>query len=217
MINHCPSKVDLDLPRVYPITDTRLSGLSHAEQVLHLIRGGAILVQLRAKEATARDFYQQAAAALEVAHRHKARLIINDRVDIALALKADGVHLGQSDLSAEAARRLLGENAIIGFSTHDIPQAAQAATLPVDYIAFGPIFETSTKENPDPVAGLIALRKVRASIGSLPLVAIGGINQTNARSVFEAGADSIAMISRLVSDPARIAENMREMQILVSP
>jgi len=217
MIHHCPSTVGFDLPRVYPITDTRLSELSHAEQVLHLIRGGATLIQIREKDATAREFYQQAAAALEVAHRHKARLIINDRVDIALALNADGVHLGQTDLSVEVARRLLGEDAIIGFSTHDITQATQAATLPVNYIAFGPIFETSTKENPDPVAGLIALRKVRASIGSLPLVAIGGINQTNARSAFEAGADAVAMISKLVSQPTKIAENMREMQILVTP
>jgi thiamine-phosphate pyrophosphorylase len=217
MINHYLSKVGFNLPRVYPITDTRLSDLSHAEQVLHLIRGGATLIQIRDKEATPREFYRQAAAALEVAHRHKARLIINDRVDIALALNADGVHLGQSDLSVEAARRLLGEDAIIGFSTHDITQATQAASLPINYIAFGPIFQTSTKENPEPVAGLIALRQVRASIGSLPLVAIGGIDQTNARSVLEAGADAVAMISKLVSHSTRIAENMREMQILVTP
>jgi thiamine-phosphate pyrophosphorylase len=217
MINHCPSKVGFDLPRVYPITDTRLSGLSHAEQVLHLIRGGATLIQIRDKDATPREFYQQAAAALDVAHRHKARLIINDRVDIAMALNADGVHLGQSDLSVEAARLLLGGDAIIGVSTHDITQATQSATLPIDYIAFGPIFKTSTKENPEPVAGLIALRQVRASIGSLPLVAIGGINPTNARSVFEAGADAVAMISKLVSRPTRIAENMRELKKLVTP
>lgn len=205
-----------DLPRVYPITDTRLSELSHAEQVLHLIRGGATLIQIRDKDATPREFYQQAAAALEIARRHNARLIINDRVDIALALHADGVHLGQSDLPVAAARRLLGPDAIIGFSTHDITQATQAKTLPINYIAFGPVFATRTKENPDPVAGLIALRQVRASIGFLPLVAIGGINQTNARSVFEAGADAVAMISRLVAQPTRITENMREMKILAT-
>lgn len=216
MINHCPSKVGFDLPRVYPITDTRISELSHAEQVLHLIRGGATLVQIRDKDATPREFYQQAAAALDVAHRHRARLIINDRVDIALALNADGVHLGQSDLSVEAARRLLGEDAIIGFSTHDITQATQAVRLPINYIAFGPIFETSTKQNPEPVAGLIALRQVRVCIGSLPLVAIGGIGQTNVRSVLEAGADAVAMISKLVSQPTRIAENMREMKRLAT-
>jgi thiamine-phosphate pyrophosphorylase len=216
MINHCPSKVGFDLPRVYPITDTRISELSHAEQVLRLIRGGATLLQIRDKDATPREFYQQAAAALDIAHRHKARLIINDRVDIALALNADGVHLGQSDLSVEAARKLLGEDAIIGFSTHDIAQATQAARLPINYIAFGPIFETSTKRNPDPVAGLLALRQVRACVGSLPLVAIGGIGQTNVRSVLEAGADAVAMISKLVSEPARIAENMREMMRLAT-
>jgi len=216
MINHYPVKVGFNLPRVYPITDARLSGLSHAEQVLRLIRGGATLIQLRDKNSPPREFYRQAATALQVARKHNARLIINDRVDLALALKADGVHLGQSDLPVEAARRLLGENAIIGFSTHDFTQATLAAKLPVDYIAFGPIFETSTKENPDPVAGLTALREVRTGIGSLPLVAIGGVNQTNARAAFCAGADALAMISELVSQPARTEENMRKMVILAA-
>ena len=205
-----------DLPRVYPITDTRISELSHAEQVLQLIRGGATLIQIRDKHAAPREFYRHAAAALQVAHQHQAKLIINDRVDIALALKADGVHLGQLDLPVEAARRLLGREAIIGFSTHNISQAKQAARLPLDYVAFGPIFKTSTKENPDPVAGLIALQGVREVVGSLPVVAIGGINETNARSVLKAGADSLAMISKLVFPPTRIAENMREMQTLVN-
>jgi len=208
--------VAFDLPRVYPITDTRISELSHAEQVLQLIRGGATLIQIRDKHAAPREFYRHAAAALQVAHQHQAKLIINDRVDIALALKADGVHLGQLDLPVEAARRLLGREAIIGFSTHNISQAKQAARLPLDYVAFGPIFKTSTKENPDPVAGLIALQGVREVVGSLPVVAIGGINETNARSVLKAGADSLAMISKLVFPPTRIAENMREMQTLVN-
>ena len=216
MINHYPIKVGFNLPRVYPITDRGLSGLSHAEQVLRLIRGGATLIQLRDKDAAPREFYRQAAAALQVARKHKAKLIINDRVDIALALKTDGVHLGQSDLPIEAARRLLGEDAIIGFSTHDITQARLAAKLPVSYIAFGPIFETSTKENPDPVAGLAALRKVRAGIGSLPLVAIGGINQNRAGAAFGAGADALAMISELVSRPTQIEENMRKFLILAT-
>jgi thiamine-phosphate pyrophosphorylase len=216
MINHNPITVSFNLPRVYPITDTGLSGLSHAEQVLRLIRGGATLIQLRDKDSAPREFYQRAAAALQVARNHNAKLIINDRVDLALALKADGVHLGQSDLPVEAARRLLGEDTIIGFSTHDITQATRAAKLPVNYIAFGPIFRTSTKENPDPVAGLGALREVRARIGSLPLVAIGGIKQINAPEVFSAGADALAMISELVTRPAGIEENMRKMLALAS-
>jgi thiamine-phosphate pyrophosphorylase len=208
--------VSFNLPAVYPITDTRLSGLSHAEQVTRLIHGGATLIQLRGKDTASREFYHQAEAAFQVARNHNAKLIINDRVDIALALKADGVHLGQSDLPVEAARRLLGEDAIIGFSTHNIIQAKLAATMPLDYIAFGPIFQTSTKENPDPVAGLAALREVRASIGSLPLVAIGGVNLINAAEVLGAGADALAMISELVAGPAGIEENMRKILALAS-
>src|SRR5229473_375661 len=112
---------------------------------MRLIRGGATVIQLRDKDASPREFYHQAAAALQVARNHGAKLIINDRVDVALALKADGVHLGQSDLPVEAARSLLGEDAIIGFSTHNLQQAKLASELPVDYMAFGPIFPTLTK------------------------------------------------------------------------
>ncbi len=208
--------MSLDLPKVYPITDTQLSGLSHAQQVAQLIEGGATLIQLRDKHAAPRDFYREAAAALRVARDHNARLIINDRVDIALALKADGVHLGQTDIPAEAARRLLGTEAIIGFSTHNLAQAKLATALPVDYLAFGPIFQTSTKENPDPVAGLVALQEVGTIKGSLPLVAIGGITLANALKVLKAGADALALISELVADPTKIAENMSKMLALTS-
>ena len=203
--------MDLDLPKVYPITDTQLSGLSHAEQVARLIEGGASLIQLRDKHATPREFYRQAAAALQIARDHNVRLIINDRVDIALALKADGVHLGHTDIPAAAARRLLGKEAIIGFSTHNTAQAQLARTLPVDYLAFGPIFQTSTKENHEPVTGLVGLREVGAIKGSLPLVAIGGITLANAPEVLKAGADAVAVIAELIADPTRIAENLSRM------
>ena len=208
--------MNFHLPKLYPVTDTRLSGLSHADQVARLISGGATLIQLRDKEAAPRDFYQQAAAALRVAHDHHAKLMINDRVDIALALNADGVHLGQSDLPVIAARGLLGPDAVIGFSTHNLAQAKLAATMPVDYLAFGPIFETSTKENPDPVVGLQALAAVRTAVGSLPLVAIGGITSANGSEVLNAGADALAMISELVADPATIEENVRKMLALLA-
>ena len=208
--------MSLNLPRVYPITDKRLSGLSHAEQIARLIKGGASLIQFRDKQATPREFYREAAVALQIARDHNARLIINDRVDVALALKADGVHLGQSDLPAEAARSLLGENVIIGVSTHTIAQAEFAITLPVDYVAFGPIFETLTKDTQDPVAGLSELRKVRSITRSLPLVAIGGITFANAPGAFKAGADALAMISELVGDPAKIEENMSNVLALAS-
>ncbi len=206
----------LDLPKIYPITDTRLSGLSHAGQVARLIEGGASLIQLRDKLSAPREFYREAAAALQIARDHGARLIINDRVDIALALKADGVHLGQTDIPVAAARRLLGKETIIGFSTHNMEQAKLAANLPVDYLAFGPIFPTSTKENPEPVTGLVAMSEVATSKGSLPLVAIGGITFENAREVLKAGADTVAVIAELVADPRKIAENTSRMLALLS-
>jgi thiamine-phosphate pyrophosphorylase len=199
------------LPRVYPITDTNLSGLSHAEQIDRLIAGGATLIQLRDKHAAPRDFYRQAEAALQITRKHDVQLIINDRVDVALALGADGVHLGQTDMPVAAARRLLGESAIVGFSTHNLAQAELAANMPVDYVAFGPIFETSTKEDPDPIAGLEALPLVRTIVGALPVVAIGGITLANAEEAWRAGADAVSSIAALISDPSKIPENMRQM------
>ena len=160
---------------IYPITDVRLTGLSHAEQVTRLIQGGATLIQLREKNLSPREFFRQAQAALEVARAHDVRIIINDRVDIALALHADGVHLGQDDMPPYAAREILGDEAMIGFSTHNPAQAIGASTLPIDYLAIGPVFPTSSKSNPDPVVGLEGLREVRDAVGDLPLVAIGGI------------------------------------------
>ena len=185
------------LPPIYPITDTQISGLSHAEQIAHFAERGATLVQLREKRATAFEFYEHARTAVAVAAERGVQLIINDLVDIAMTVGAAGVHLGQDDLPPQAARSLLGTEAIIGYSTHSVAQAIEAAKLPIDYLAIGPIFATSTKENPDPVVGLDGLRAVKAAIGSLPLVAIGGVTPANARHVLNAGADSVAMISGL--------------------
>lgn len=205
------STLSFQLPTLYPITDRRLTGLSHAEQIVRLSAGGATLVQLREKHLDAREFYSQAEIALDAARECGVRLIINDRVDIALALQADGVHLGQDDLPPEAARRILGEKAIIGFSTHNLEQAREAATLPVDYIAIGPIFETSSKENPCPSLGTDTLKSVRAIVGAKPLVAIGGISAETAQAALDAGADSIAVISLLLAEPEKIAERTREL------
>lgn len=192
------------LPRVYPITDTQISGLSHAEQVALFADGGATLVQLRDKHAAPREFYEQAKAALAVANQRGVHLIINDRVDIALALGGTGVHLGQDDLPPEAARRLLGDGVVIGYSTHSLSQIEEAAKLPVDYVAIGPVFATSTKENPDPVVGLDGVHLAREAAGKRQLVAIGGISHANARDVIHAGADSVALIQALLVDPLRI-------------
>jgi len=186
--------------------------LSHAAQVERLCAGGATFIQLREKHLSPREFYREAAEALEVARKHNARLIINDRADIALALRADGVHLGQDDLPPEAARALLGEDFIIGYSTHNVEQAMLAAKLPVDYLAIGPLFSTSSKINPDPVVNLDGLRRVRDELGEdLPLVAIGGINLKNAQDALRSGADTLAIISYLLEMPSEITVRTREL------
>jgi thiamine-phosphate pyrophosphorylase len=191
--------------RFYPLTDRALSGLSHAEQVSLLSEAGATLVQLREKTLTPLEFYREAEAALCVARARGTKIIVNDRVDMALALKADGVHLGQDDLPAEAARRILGASAIIGLSTHNPEQARLAATMPVDYVAIGPIFATSTKLASDPPIGLAGLRLARLAIGRIPLVAIGGITHENSHEVLSGGADAIAVIRDIWTSPGQTA------------
>lgn len=180
--------------RLYPLTDQNLSGLSHADQVLQLREGGATTVQLREKIVSPSEFYQQAEAALRIARKHGVKILINDRVDIALALKADGVHVGQNDLPPEAARSILGPEAIIGFSTHNPSQARLATHRPIDYIAIGPIFATATSAASHPPVGLEALRLVRQAVGTIPLVAIGGITVENSGAVLKAGVDAVAVI-----------------------
>lgn len=203
--------MDFKLPLIYPVTDAHLSGLTHAEQVERLAAGGATLVQLREKVMPPRQFYEEALAARAVASRHGIRLIINDRVDIALVVGADGVHLGQHDMPAEAARALLGPAVIIGLSTHSVEELSAAEGQPVDYLAYGPIFQTETKENADPVVGIDGLRAARTAAGDRPLVAIGGIDGGSLEAVLRCGADSAAMIGALVSDPDRIATRFAEL------
>jgi thiamine-phosphate pyrophosphorylase len=205
-----PRRPSFTLPRVYPITDVLMSGLSHGEQVERLIAGGGRLIQLRDKNVSPRDFYQSARRAAEIAAAHNVPIIINDRVDIALALGL-GVHLGQDDLPPEQAREILGPNAIIGFSTHTLEQAKLATALPVHYIAFGPIFETASKPDTEPTVGLELLRTVRMLIGATPLVAIGGITLQNAASVLAAGADCIAVIGAVVGEGASVERLMQEL------
>ncbi len=198
------------LPKIYPITDVRLAGISHTAQIEHLAAGGAELIQLREKLAPSGEFFRSAQEAMEIAREKGIRIILNDRLDIALMAGADGVHLGQDDLPPEGARKMLGDDAVIGISTHNVEQARSAIAMPIDYIATGPIFPTKTKENPDDVVGLDGLRRVRDAIGHRPLVAIGGITIENIRSVFDAGADCVAVIGALYADPDKIADKLRE-------
>ena len=203
--------MSFQLPKVYPITDKTLSRISHYEQVARLIDGGATLIQLRDKESSPKAFLKEAESALEIARRHNVKLIINDRVDIAMALEADGVHLGQSDLPVSTARRLLKPGSIIGISTHNRSQVEETLSLPIDYIAFGPIFATSTKTDHHPVVGLDKLTEAKRILGDIPLVAIGGIGADAVSEVLTAGADSVALVSAVLSEPAKIAQNMRRM------
>ena len=201
------------LPRIYPITDKRLTKLSHAEQVKRLIDGGAQVIQLREKHGSPKDFYESAKEAIKIARVSSVQIIINDRVDITLAVGAGGVHLGQDDLPPACARKILGENAIIGFSTHNLEEAAQASTLPIDYLAIGPVFASTTKENAEKTVGIEGVKKVREAIGNFPLVAIGGITFENFREVLSAGANSVAIINNLLCEPSRITATMKKFSV----
>lgn len=205
------STVDFDFPAIYPITDRNISGLTILEQVRRLIAGGATLIQIREKSANVRDFLDDAAEAVRHAHECGARVIVNDRVDLAMVLKADGVHLGQEDLPVPEARRLLGPGPIIGLSTHTLAQARLAHGLPIDYLAFGPVFPTATKEAPDPVVGVDSLSGIVSASVSLPVVAIGGITESNLVSVLEAGASSAAVISGVLCSRDGIARAMERL------
>lgn len=188
----------------------KISNLSHVEQVRILAKAGAKLIQLREKHASSQEFFEQAKKSVEIARNFGVKIIINDRVDIAFILKADGVHLGQNDLSPEYARQILGNDAIIGISTHNIEQALAAIELPVDYIAIGPVFLTKTKKNAEETVGPEGVSRIKNAIGSVPLVAIGGIDGDNFQTVLKSGADSLAMISELLSPPERIAEKLTQ-------
>jgi thiamine-phosphate pyrophosphorylase len=195
-----------ELPRVYPITDRAISGLTHQEQVEAFIEGGARFIQVRDKTASSLDLFDSVKQCLKITKRNNVKMIVNDRVDIALILKSDGVHLGQDDLPPTEARRLLGDEAIIGFSTHNLDQVRDALDLPIDYLAFGPIYATGSKADHDPVVGLEMLKRARGAVKDFPLVAIGGIDLANLNSILNAGADSAAMISALLIPTHQIRE-----------
>lgn len=190
------------LPRFYPILDTSLlrrRGVDCVQAARRIVDAGARILQLRHKDFFSREIFDQAEQIADLCRRAGAQFIMNDRADIAALLGA-GVHLGQEDLSPTQARAIL-KTGIIGYSTHNETQLRGAINQPADYLAIGPIFATSTKENPDPTLGLAELRRLRA-LTTRPLVAIGGITRANALSVLESGADSVAVISDLTPENA---------------
>ncbi len=180
--------------------------LAHANA---LAAGGAALIQYRNKQGRTRDMLSQTrelrrACGPTVLGR-KVKLIMNDRADLCLAASFDGVHVGQDDLSPEGVRAVVGERLWVGVSTHTVEQVRQVDVFPVDYIAIGPVFATSTKANPDPVIGADGVRAARAATRK-PLVAIGGITRQNCRAVMDAGADAVAVISDLLREPCKAVE-----------
>jgi thiamine-phosphate pyrophosphorylase len=187
----------LQLPPLYAILDPeQTQGRAAETALLELLEGGIQWLQLRAKAMTPREFLQLACGTRRLAHSSACKLIVNDRLDIALACGADGVHLGQEDLPLPGARKLMGDR-IIGISTHDVGQAKEAEEGGADYIGFGPIFGTATKETGYSARGLEMLRRVRAIV-NIPIVAIGGITEGNVKQVWQTGADSAAIISDLL-------------------
>jgi thiamine-phosphate pyrophosphorylase len=189
--------LSLSLPPLYAILDPEQTKGRSPESVLReLLEGGVTLLQLRVKTMAPREFFELARRVRSETRAHGCQLIVNDRVDIALACDADGVHLGQEDLPFTSGRKLMGDK-IVGISTHDIGQAKQAEQSGADYIGFGPMFGTTTKATGYNARGVEMLRQIRAAV-KLPIVAIGGINEQNIREVWQAGADSAAIISDIL-------------------
>jgi len=185
------------LPALYTILDPEQIGTSSPDAVLHqLLLGGAKIIQLRAKSMSSQNFIQLAKKSRDLTLSFDCKLIVNDRIDVALGSAADGVHLGQEDLPLEIGRKLLGEK-IVGVSTHSLEQAKEAEANGADYIGFGPIFSTATKNTGYTARGLEMLARIRAAV-ALPIVAIGGITEANIQQVWGAGAESAAIISDIL-------------------
>ncbi len=202
----------MNIAGIYLVTDrTLLFGKSLDEMIISAVKGGATMVQLREKEAGARFFIEEALRIKDLLAPFGVPLIINDRVDVALAVGAEGVHIGQEDMPYPLARKLLGPGAIIGLSVESPEQVAAAEAFDVSYLGVSAIFATPTKTDTRRHWGLDGLRKIRA-MTRRPLVAIGGINASNAADVMRAGADSLAVVSAICSapDPQLATEHLRE-------
>jgi thiamine-phosphate pyrophosphorylase len=206
------------LARLYAILDVglcRRRGMDPLVVAAGWLDEGVRLIQLRAKELQAGEFLALATTLSTEARRAGATFLVNDRADVALLSRASGVHLGQDDLAPEDARRLLPPPAMIGVSTHTDEQVSAAVARKVDYLAIGPVFETHTKDRPDPVVGLEGVRRAAALAAGLPVVAIGGITLEQAQAVIGAGASSVAVISDLFAGGTRL--RVREFLAALDP
>jgi thiamine-phosphate pyrophosphorylase len=199
---------------LYFVTDRGLCGQRPlADVVLQAIRGGAACVQLREKSASTRAFVEEARRIKELIAPFRVPLIINDRLDVALAVGADGVHVGQDDMPYEIARKLMGPKAIIGLSVETWEDVERAETLDADYLGVSPVFATPTKTDTKEPWGLDGLDRIRA-FSRHPLVAIGGLNAANAEAVVMAGADSVAVVSAICASPDPLAASRELTEII---
>lgn len=200
---------------LYLVTDRDLLGSKDlAATVEEAIRGGVTLVQLREKNVSTLDFYQIALVIKGITQKHGIPFIVNDRVDIALAVDADGAHIGQEDMPLSVARKLLGSSKIIGVSVATLEQAVAAQYEGADYLGIGAVFPTMTKDDADTVS-LEELRQIKSGV-TLPIVGIGGINKGNIRNVMLTGVDGAAVVSAIIacSDPYEAASNLRNLMKL---
>jgi len=207
--------MNLVFPRLYAIIDPTLlavSGLALAEA---LAESGVELIQYRDKTAISRHFFEISRQLATSLAPRGVRFIVNDRPDIALLAGAGGVHVGQEDLGVEDARSICGRERWVGVSTHTLEQVAAADRTSADYVAFGPIFTTATKKNPDPTVGTELLRRAR-QMTTKPLVAIGGITLERAVEVFQAGADSLAVVRDLICSPSPAARAREYLEVAAS-
>lgn len=200
----------LNISGIYFITDRTFCGLPAHEMTRLVLEAGVRIVQYREKNATRREIYEQALKLREMTSGYNAMLIVNDYADIALAVDADGVHLGQDDLPLREARRIMGER-IVGISTHSMAEAKAASADGADYIGFGPIFHTTTKDA-GPPQGLDNLRSIKQNV-RVPVVAIGGISEETLAAVLEAGADAAAVATAICRGD--VGENARRMMRIV--
>lgn len=200
---------------LYLVTDRGLSkGRSNLEIIRMAVEGGATVVQLREKEASTRDFLKEALLAGAYCREQGVTFIINDRIDIAQAVDADGVHLGQDDMPIDYARKIIGYGKIIGISAFDADEALAAENAGADYLGISPIFTTPTKPELEESVGLERLKRIRLAV-NIPLVGIGSMNQSNAYDVIRAGADGLAVVSGIVSaDDPKLAASEIKSEIL---
>lgn len=189
------------LPRVYPILDTEFLAsreIPVQTAAAAFLEGGAGILQFRHKAHWGRDAFEAARSVGRMCREAGAVFVVNDRADMAMLLEA-GLHVGQDDLPPREARKLMGADATIGFSSHNAAQLCAAGGEPVDYVALGPVYPTGSKRNPDPLVGVAEVNRCRALVEK-PLVAIGGITLENAAAVWQAGADSVAVIAGLLTE-----------------